>query len=200
MRGSHFRMPAEVDTLESCQYPAPHMEPRDEMVTIVDRNNAVIGARPRHRMRAQSLIHRATYVLVFDRHGAVYVQKRTIIKDVFPGYFDTAAGGVVLAGEDYMEGALREIEEELGIRGVLLTPLFRFYHEDRRNKVWGAAFFCTYDGPIVVQPEEVESGGFAPPADVLKRSHTEPFTPDGCYVLRRYVTEFLPSETKRREG
>ena len=193
-------MPSEVDTLEFGPYRAPHMEPGDEIITIVDKNNSVVGALPRHRMRAQSLIHRATYVLVFDRQGAVYVQKRTIIKDVFPGYFDAAAGGVILAGEDYVEGASREIEEELGIRGVLLTPLFRFYHEDTRNKVWGAAFCCTYGGPIVLQPEEVESGGFAQPAEVLKRSDTEPFTPDGCYVLQRYVTEFLRKQPKRSTG
>ena len=193
-------MSSKVDTLELDPYRARHMEPKDEIIAIVDRKNAVIGALPRHRMRAQSLIHRATYVLVFNRQGAVYVQKRTIIKDVFPGYFDTAAGGVILAGEDYKEGASREIEEELGIRGVLLTPLFRFFHEDANNKVWGAAFCCTYDGPIVLQPEEIESGGFAQPADVLKRSDTEPFTPDGRYVLQRYVTEFLPKQTQRSPG
>ena len=51
-----------------------------------------------------ALPHRSTYVLVFNSQGDLYVQKRTLTKDVFPGYFDVAAGGVVLAGETYVAG------------------------------------------------------------------------------------------------
>ncbi|NIR17298.1 MAG: NUDIX domain-containing protein, partial [Desulfobacterales bacterium] len=70
------------------------------------------------------LPHRATYILVFNSGGELYVQKRTQTKDVFPGYYDVAAGGVVLAGESYEEGAVRELLEELGIRGTPLEELF----------------------------------------------------------------------------
>jgi len=35
------------------------------------------------------------------------------------------------AGESYEENARREVEEELGIKGVPLTHLFNFYYEVR---------------------------------------------------------------------
>ena len=163
------------------------MDPGDEIVAIVDDDNNVVGAAPRREMRAKRLPHRSTYILVFNSQGEIYIQKRTRTKDVFPGYYDPAAGGVVLAGESYMEGALRELEEEMGIRGVPLQGLFEFYHSDANSRVWGAAFRCVYDGPVTLQEEEVESGAFMALDDVFKASAAQPFTPDGLYVLRRYV-------------
>ena len=168
------------------------MNTDDEIVTIVDDNNNVVGALPRREMRHQRLPHRSTYVLVFNSQGDLYVQKRTQTKDVFPGYYDPMTGGVVLAGESYEAGALRELEEEMGIRHAPLTWLFNFYYADAHTRVWGGVFSCVYDGPIVLQEEEVESGAFARITDILRRAQTEPFTPDGMYVLRRYLSDVAP--------
>lgn len=165
------------------------MGAEDEIVTIVDTQNNVVGAMPRREMRAGRLPHRATYVLVFNSQGEVYVQKRTRTKDVFPGYYDVVTGGVVLAGESYEKGAVRELGEELGIHGVSLTRLFDFYYEDEHIRVWGEAFFCHYDGEVVLEKEEVESGAFLKVEEVLRLAESEPFTPDSIYVLRRYLGE-----------
>jgi isopentenyldiphosphate isomerase len=159
----------------------------DEIVTIVDEYNTVVGAAPRREMRAQNLPHRSTYVLVFNSHGQLYVQKRTLSKDVFPGYYDPASGGVVLAGESYEQGAERELAEEMGIRNVPLTRLFDFYFTDEHTRVWGGAFSCVYDGPVVLQKEEVEAVTLMTIEEILRRAETEPFTPDGLYVVRRYA-------------
>lgn len=161
----------------------------DEIVAIVDEHNNVVGAVPRREMRAKGLPHRSTYILVFNSQGALYVQKRTMTKDVFPGYYDPAAGGVVLAGESYAQGAVRELEEEMGIRDVPLTWLFDFYFTDERTRVWGGAFSCVYDGKMVLQEEEVEEVALMTVDEILRRAETEPFTPDGLYVLRRYLEQ-----------
>ncbi len=161
----------------------------DEIVVIVDDENQVVGSAPRREMRAQRLPHRSTYILVFNTQGELYVQKRTMTKDVFPGYYDPAAGGVVLAGESYDESAQRELFEEMGIRDVPLTPLFIFYFTDEQTRVWGGVYSCVYDGDLVLQPEEVESGEFLAVEEILRRAHVEPYTPDGLYVLQRYLQQ-----------
>ncbi len=161
----------------------------DEIVTIVDAHNNVVGVAPRWQMRAHNLPHRSTYILVFNPRGELYVQKRTMTKDVFPGYYDPVAGGVVLAGESYEQGAVRELEEELGIRDTPLTWLFDFYFADAHTRVWGGTFSCVYEGPLVLQTEEVESVTLMTPEEVLRRAVTAPFTPDGVYVVRRYLEE-----------
>jgi len=160
---------------------------RDEIVLIVDRDNHITGSAPRHEMRARGLVHRATYILVFNSKDELFVQKRTMSKDIYPGYYDIAAGGVVLAGETYDESALREVDEELGIKNADLAPHFTFFYEEGINRVWGRVYSCIHDEELTLQPEEVESGFFSPLVEVLALSEVEPFTPDGLYVLRRFL-------------
>jgi isopentenyldiphosphate isomerase len=156
------------------------------MVQVVDDDNKVVGAAPRHRVRSENLTHRATYILVLNPRGQLLVQKRTITKDVYPGYWDPCTGGVVLAGESYEQGAERELEEEMGIRGADLVALDDFLFQNGDCRVWGRAFRCLWDGPLRPQPEEVEFVEAMLPAEVLDRSQREPFTPDSLLVVRRY--------------
>ena len=165
------------------------MDPRDEIIQIVDRDNNEKGSAPRHEMRAKGLPHRAAYILVFNSSGKLFVQKRTMSKDIYPGYYDIAAGGVVLAGETYDESAQRELEEELGVRDAVLTPHFTFQYEDGKNLVWGRVYSCIHDGELTLQAEEVESGFFAAPDEVIALSKEEAFTPDCIYVLKRFLRE-----------
>lgn len=156
----------------------------DELVAIVDRDNRLCGAAPRSVMRRDNLIHRATYVYVFDGAGRLYAQLRTMTKDIYPGYWDLAAGGVVLAGESDEESARRELDEELGIRGVALEPWFAFYFEDV-GRVWGQAFGCVWEGELRLQAEEVEKVERLEVGAILRGIEGKKFTPDSLYALRR---------------
>ena len=166
----------------------PSSNPADELVIIVDRANNIVGSATRRKMRAELLPHRCSYILVFNSRGELQVQKRTVIKDIYPGYWDPAAGGVMQVGETYEESAAREVAEELGVRGVELRPLFDMWFEDDRSCVWGRAFTCIYDGPLELQAEEVQFVELMTPAEVLRRAAAgERFTPDGLLVVERYL-------------
>ena len=161
----------------------------EERVVVVDEKNQVVGSAPRWKMRTEGLPHRATYVLVLNSMGELYIHKRTGTKDIYPGYYDVAAGGVVLNGESYEDCAQRELGEELGIRDVPLVHLHDFYHEADGNRVWGRVFSCKYDGDMVLQKEEVAFGSFYPIPRVMELSDRKPFTPDGLVVFERYVEQ-----------
>jgi 8-oxo-dGTP pyrophosphatase MutT (NUDIX family) len=162
-----------------------HTGAAKEQVIIVDKKNRPVGIIPRYRMRSEGLIHRATYILILDNAGHVFIQKRTQTKDFLPGYYDAAAGGVVIAGEDYETSAYRELHEELGISSPL-NKLFDFYFEAGNQKMWGRAYSCIHEGPFILQAEEIESGAFYPIDDVLS-GKISPITPDTFYVLRRFI-------------
>ena len=163
------------------------MNPEDEIVLIVDDHNKIAGSSSRQEMRAKGLPHRACYILVFNSAGELFVQKRTMSKDIYPGYYDIAAGGVVLAGESYDESARRELAEELGIKDTNISSHFTFLYEEGTNRVWGRVYSCIYNGKLTLQAEEVESGFFMAPQMLLALSEKERFTPDGIYVLKRYL-------------
>ena len=163
------------------------VNPAEEIVQIVDQDNRPLGAVPRRIMRQQRLVHRASYILVFNTEGELFLQKRTQSKDIYPGYWDLAAGGVVLAGESYEESAQRELREELGLTNVKLRVLFDQYYEDADNKVWGRIFTCTSNGPFTLQADEIDSGRFIPLTEIPQLHQTEPVTPDGLQLLRRVL-------------
>lgn len=163
--------------------------PGEEIVQIVDRGNMAVEALPRRIMREQGLIHRASYVLVFNEQKELFLQKRTATKDLYPSCWDVAAGGVVLAGESYEESAQRELAEELGVDGVSFTPLFDQYFEEDDNRVWGRIFSCVHNGPFELQEEEVASGCFMSIADIFILSENEEFTPDGIDILRKVANK-----------
>ncbi len=168
----------------------------DELVVIVDEQNQIIGSATRSIMRRFNLIHRATYILLFNSKNQLFVHQRTQTKDIFPGYYDIAAGGVVLAGEEYDLSAERELEEELGIFGVPLQPLFEFCWGEESNKVWGKAYICISDGPVTLQEEEVQWGRFMDIEEVVNLRASQPFTPDGLYLLDRYLAEVTSVKEK----
>ncbi len=155
-----------------------------EIIIIVDKQNHTTGTATRLHMRQNNLIHRASYIVVYNASNEVFVQKRTQTKDIYPGYQDIAAGGVVLANESYEESARRELQEELGITAPL-TFQFDHFYQDKNNKVWGRIFSCTHHGPFTLQVEEVESGQFMPVQTILSPVNPHQFTPDGIEILQR---------------
>ena len=163
--------------------------PGEEIVQIVDEQNRELGELPRRLMREQHLIHRASYILIFNAAGELFTQKRTMTKDVYPGCWDVAAGGVVQAGETYEQSAERELVEELGVGPTRLDFLFDQYYEDQENRVWGRVFTCVHEGPFTLQPEEVVCGRFMLPSRILDYSKSEPFTPDGILLLQKLLNQ-----------
>jgi isopentenyldiphosphate isomerase len=158
-----------------------------ELVDVVDAQDRVVGRASRGEGRARRLRHRATYLLVFNGRGELFIHLRTADKDIYPSYWDVAVGGVVGAGESYDDGARRELAEEVGIRDAVPEALFDFAHEDERNCVNGRVYRVVWDGPLVLQAEEVVRGEWLPPAAVRERMRREPFCPDGVVALERFL-------------
>src|SRR5256885_1188600 len=89
--------------------------PVEEWFDVVNEKDEVISRARRREVHAQGLWHRAVHVLVFNCHGAVFLQKRSMLKDLSPGLWDSSCSGHLDAGEDYDAAAVRELREEIGI-------------------------------------------------------------------------------------
>lgn len=161
------------------------MSANAELVDVVDDEGRTIGVVTRREMRARRLPHRSAYVLVFDRAGRLFVHLRVATKDVYPGHWDVAIGGVLAAGESFDAGARREAAEELGV-SVDLVPLFPVRWADEHTVVHGMAYRAVHDGPFRLQPEEIVRGEFLALDAVAARAAREPFCPDGLAVLDEY--------------
>ncbi|MDP3851120.1 MAG: 16S rRNA (adenine(1518)-N(6)/adenine(1519)-N(6))-dimethyltransferase RsmA [Luteolibacter sp.] len=87
-----------------------------EIFDVVDENDAVIGQKTRSEVHAGNLWHRAAHVFVFNKRGDLLLQQRSLFKDVHPGVWGSSVSGHLDAGEEYAAAAVRELDEEMGIR------------------------------------------------------------------------------------
>lgn len=138
----------------------------DEIFDVVNERDEVIGRETRANVHRLGLKHRAVHVLVFNRRGEVFLQKRSMQKDTSPGKWDSSASGHLNQGEDYDTCAVRELSEEIGLR-TDRAPARLFKLEARPET--GQEFVWVYrleaEGPFTLHPEEIETGGwFAPDA------------------------------------
>ena len=88
----------------------------EEIFDVVNDRDEVIDRKPRSEVHRLGLLHRAVHVLVFNSHGQIFLQKRSMKKDRQPGVWDSSASGHVDSGEDYDTTAVREVWEEIGLR------------------------------------------------------------------------------------
>jgi len=82
---------------------------------------------------------------------------------------------------------VRELEEEMGVRGAPLQALFDFWYEDERTRVWGRAFRVIHDGPLTLQPSEVAGGAWMSLREAQELSKSQPCCPDSLVALAEYV-------------
>lgn len=131
----------------------------EEMFDVVDADDRVVGQQSRREVHRLGLRHRAVHVLVFNRQGALFLQKRSMWKDCWPGVWDSSASGHLDAGESYEACAMRELREELGL--VPARPperQFKVSASPETGQEFAWVYRCEAEGPFVLPPEEIERG------------------------------------------
>lgn len=160
------------------------------MLDVIDNRDEVIGEATREECHRDFLRHRAVQIFVFDMNGRIFVQKRTKTKDAFPGLYEASCSGHVQAGESYLQAAVRELAEELGIthqeHELKQLFVFKFRANPENEIVKQFSLQCACVGKL--QQEEVESGEFMTWDELLDRVQKHPgrFTPGFIAALERY--------------
>jgi isopentenyl-diphosphate delta-isomerase type 1 len=157
---------------------------KEEIFDVCNERDEVIARNTRAEVHRQGLIHRAVHVLVFNTRGEVFMQKRSMTKDTFPGAWDSSASGHLDAGEDYDACAVRELREELGIAAD--RPPKRLFKlaacaETGWEHVWVYRYDC--EGPFCLHPEEIESGEWFTVPQVNEAIRTRPEQFASAFVL-----------------
>ncbi|MEC4748311.1 NUDIX domain-containing protein [Methylomicrobium sp. Wu6] len=135
--------------------------PHQEILAVVDQDDNIIGTCARHIVHASGMMHRAVHILVFDDSGRLFLQKRSMRKDLNPGLWDTSAAGHVDAHEDYDASALRELREELGIeRGDPMILLFKIPPTLENGMEFVQVYRVTHNGPFVLAADEIDDGNW----------------------------------------
>nr|WP_330391379.1 NUDIX domain-containing protein [Enterocloster lavalensis] len=113
-----------------------------ELFDVRDSEGNVTGvARERELVHLNGDPHGTSHIWVVRENASggwdVLLQKRSRDKDSYPGCYDVSSAGHLQAGDDFLPAALRELEEELGLRARAEDLEFVGFRRAYRE-----AFFC----------------------------------------------------------
>lgn len=135
------------------------MGKKDELLFTVDESNNPLPSKPRREVHSKKYWHRTTQIWILNNKKQILCQRRSLTKDVNPGIWEAFFGGHVTAEEDYLENAIKEIQEELGLtisKDKLI--LFKIFKLDP-GKEFRGVYFLEWNGDsteVIMEKNEVE--------------------------------------------
>lgn len=88
-----------------------------EFVDIFDSNNNPTGEiKDKVKAHEEGNFHRTAHIWIMNNKKELLLQKRSATKKSHPNCWDISGAGHIRAGEKVIEGAIRELSEELGIK------------------------------------------------------------------------------------
>lgn len=155
----------------------------DETVEEVDRAGNVLRLVTRREMRAGALRHRSVFVAVVSENGDLLVHQRALTKDVWPGRWDVAVGGVCAPGEEWHAAAVREMAEELGVEGAVIEEIAGGAYDDAEVKLVARVFVCRTDGPFRFADGEIIQAHWVSQAEFPNWLGAKDFLPDSLALV-----------------
>lgn len=138
-----------------------------ELLDVLDADGNPTGlVRERGLVHKRGDFHRTSHIWIARRRQDggfdFLLQKRSREKESFPGCYDTSSAGHVPAGSGFLESAVRELSEELGIvcREDELSFL-GFYEEQYSGTFFGKTFLNHELGAVYVYTEPVDEHGLS---------------------------------------
>ena len=157
----------------------PQTAQQVEYFPIVEPNGLVIGRSTREYCHGGAKpLHPVIHVHIIDRFSRIYLQKRSMKKDIQPGKWDTAVGGHVSYGESIVEAVYREAYEEL--RLIEFNPIhietYQFESPVEREMVSIFAAVGSYE--LTPDLDEVDEGRWWPVEEIDANMGKGVFTPN----------------------
>lgn len=118
----------------------------EEYFDIRDEKGEITGeVKERRAVHRDGDIHGTSHVWIVrenEKSGYdVLLQKRSDNKDSFPGCYDISSAGHIPAGSTYLESAVRELQEELGVTVDPMDLRFLGMHEGEvKTEFYGKPF------------------------------------------------------------
>ena len=123
-------------------------------------------------------LHPVIHIHIIDRYGCVYLQKRSMKKDIQPGKWDTAVGGHVSYGESIRESVFREAFEELRFTDFNPIGIEVYEFESAIEKELVNVFAAVGSYELHPDLDEVDEGRWWPVEEIDANIGKGVFTPN----------------------
>lgn len=131
----------------------------EEIFPVIDKDGVVIGRATRQYCHGSGhLLHPVVHLHIISRDEKIYLQKRSMKKDLLPGKWDTAVGGHVQYGEGIMEALLRESLEELNFHEFNPIYIGSYQWETKKDNEFVNIFAAVGTYTLKPDKDEVDEG------------------------------------------
>ena len=148
-----------------------------EMLPVVDETGVVTAEAPRSYCHKAGLRHPVVHLHLINRYGDLFLQKRSLQKECFPGRWDTAVGGHVGFGESLEAALFRESSEELDFISYNPITLQSYIYEGNGEKEWVAVYAAVGNFHLDPHNDEVSEGKWWKMQDIEDNLGKSVFTP-----------------------
>ena len=135
-----------------------------EQVILVDELDNEIGTKEKMQAHKEALLHRAFSVFIFNKKRELLLQRRALKKYHSPGLWTNTCCSHPRPNEILINAAKRRLVEEMGFDCDLFYQ-FNFIYKASLDQGMTEheldhVYFGTYEGEIIINPEEVSEYKF----------------------------------------
>ncbi len=165
---------------------------KEEWLPLVNEKGGVIGKAPRSICHSgRKLLHPVVHLHIIDKQHRLFLQKRSMKKDLLPGMWDTAVGGHIGWNEKVEDALKRETCEELGITDFEARFLGHYIWESPREREFVFSFLCTRYNQIRIANDEVDEGRFWTESALEQGIREETLTPNLIHEYQSLIKPVL---------
>jgi isopentenyldiphosphate isomerase len=133
---------------------------QNELLFVVDENNTPLPPKPRHQVHSSGDWHRTSHVWIKNNQQQLLCQKRSLQKDKNPGIWEAYFGGHLHPQQEYLDGAIQEIQEELNLTFTREELNFFKVSQSFKNNEFQAIYYTIWNGDskqIQFEKEEIDT-------------------------------------------
>ena len=165
----------------------------EEWLPIVNEKGEVSGQAPRSVCHSGSkLLHPVVHLHIINKQNDIFLQKRSMKKDLLPGMWDTAVGGHIGLNEKVDDALKRETYEELGITSFEARFVGNYVWESPSERELVFSFLCTHYDQIHIDNNEVDEGRFWSRQELEEGIRKKLLTPNFIHEYQLLLSKINP--------
>lgn len=153
---------------------------KEEWFPVVNEEGVITGTAPRRVCHdgKSMLLHPVVHLHLFNPEGRLFLQKRSVTKDIQPGKWDTSVGGHISPGEKLEDALTREVMEEIGLKDISPRFIHRYVWESPVEKELVFSFIAVSDKKPLFNRQEIDDGRFWTIDEISTKIGKGIFTPN----------------------